>query len=145
MFETDLHRFAVYLVSLASTELKFHLHQNPLSYQKALRFRCDSSSDGISNGGWWHHAHLARLLARLTVQAAYPSALQRLVIERVRLHLLPLEGGTVAGLQVGLLQWRLVLGGSFDWLHRLHVFVCLELSPSRRSESGKSMLFCKQM
>lgn len=84
----------------------------------------------------WHRPHLGRLLARLTVQAAYPPALQRLVVERVRLHLLPLEGGAVAGLQVGLLQRRLVLGGSFDWLNRLHVFVCLELGSGGANWEG---------
>lgn len=51
MFETDLHRVAEYLVSLASIELKFHLHQDPPSYQKALPFRCDSSSNW--NFKWW--------------------------------------------------------------------------------------------
>lgn len=143
MFETDLHRVAEYLVSLASIELKFHLHHTRRLIKKHCHLDVTVAQIGISNGGWWHHTHLGSLLAGLTVQAAYPSALQRLVIKRVRLHLLPLEGGTVAGLQVGLLQRRLVLGGSFDWLHRLHVFICLELSPNGNNKSGKSMLFCK--
>lgn len=74
-------------------------------------------------------SHLGGFLARLTVQAAYPPALQQLVVSGVSLHLLPLERGTVAGFQTGFLRRGFELGWSFDGLHWLHILVCLELSP----------------
>ena len=58
-------------------------------------------------------AHLGGLLAaRLVVQAAYPPALQQLVVSGLHLGLLPLVGGAVTGLQAGLvllIQRRFVL------------------------------------
>lgn len=77
----------------------------------------------------WPASHLGRLLARLTVQTAYPSALHQLVVIRARLHLLPLICGTVTGFQIGFLHWGLILGWSFNGLHRFHILIGLELSP----------------
>lgn len=77
----------------------------------------------------WTRSHLGRFLAGLAVQAAYPPALQQLVVSGVSLHLLPLERGTVAGFQAGLLCRGFVLGWSFDGLHWLHILVRLKLSP----------------
>ena len=76
-------------------------------------------------------SHLGRLLAGLTVQAAYPPALHHLVVIGARLHLLPLKCGTVAGFQIGLLPWGLILGCSFNGLHRFHILISLELSPDK--------------
>lgn len=77
----------------------------------------------------WTSSHLGRLLAGFAIQAAYPPALQQLVVRWVSLHLLPLECGTIAGFQTGLLPRGFILGWSFDGLHWLHILISLELSP----------------
>lgn len=68
-------------------------------------------------------------LGRLTVEAAYPPALLQLVVLRLTFDLLPLEGGTVAGLQAGLLPRRLILRWSLDGLHWFHILIGLKCSP----------------
>lgn len=81
----------------------------------------------------WTCPHLGRFLARLTVQAAYPSALHHLVVSGVRLHLLPLKRRTVTGFQIGLLPRGFVLRWNFDRLHWFHILICLELSPNKNT------------
>lgn len=48
-------------------------------------------------------SYLAGLFAWFTVQASYPTAIQKLVICGLRFGLLSFKGGTVTGLQAGLL------------------------------------------
>lgn len=79
--------------------------------------------------------YLVWLLVGLAVQAAYPPALQQLVVSWVGLHLLPLECGAVAGFQTGFVCRRLVLRWSSDGPHGFHILVGLEL---RSGCSGKS-------
>lgn len=82
-------------------------------------------------------AHLRGVLARLTVQAAYPPALQQLIVSGVPLGLLPLERGTVAGLQIGALHRGFVLRGGLNKLHRLQILVGLELIPESKNKKEK--------
>ena len=61
------------------------------------------------------------------VQAAYPPALKGFVVGRLGLGLHTLVGVAVAGLQVGPVVRRQVLGLGSDHLGWLHVLVGLEL------------------
>ena len=83
---------------------------------------------------WLHVCYLASVLPGLVVEAAYPAAVQLLVVLRRSLH--PLEVGAVAGLQAGglltgglLTAGRRVLGLGSHGSHRLHVSVGLKLRP----------------
>lgn len=82
-------------------------------------------------------SHLGGLLARLTVQAAYPPALHQLVVSGVRLGLLSLECGAVAGLQAGLLHGGLILRRGFNGLHWFHILVRLEFVPESNDKAKK--------
>lgn len=99
------------------------------------------SNIGASACGWTC-SHLGRFLARLTVQAAYPSAFHHLVVSGVRLHLLPLKCCTVTGFQIGLLHWGFILRWSFNGLHWFHILICLKLSPNKYGKTNKGFYSC---
>lgn len=70
---------------------------------------------------------------RFAVQTAYPPPLLGLVFSRLQWGL-PLEGGTVAGLQTALPIWWQVLGLCTYHLCRLHVSVSLKFSSVWKKE-----------
>lgn len=123
------------LIVKAFVDLSLGQSMNIFSFGKDFNL----SKSGYLEDWWFDFAglgepHLGWLLARLAVQAAYPPALQQLVVSRLGLHLLPFVCGTVAGFQAGLLSRWFILGGSFDRLHWFHILVCLKFGPRKNSK-----------
>ena len=77
-------------------------------------------------------SHLWRFLEGLTVEAAYSSAINELIVSWGWLIGLPFELGAVAGLMSHLIIWRLVLGLGFYGFHRLDVSPCSEFIPANQ-------------
>lgn len=87
--------------------------------------------------------HLWAFLERLAVEAAYSSALHKLIVRWCWLVGFPLELGTVAGLMSHLIIRGLVLEPRLYWLHRLDVCPRSELIPGnqrkhKRDESSSA-------